>query len=160
MLISQFWFYFNKKLIKVEHHPTLVYWNASIRLTYWLVNFCFFWVFMTTSQLVRICLYIAIFNPDSQHKKVFWPILPGLLKKKEERMSELMAAALIFSRLVLLRMTVLLVVCLTQSWLLWKFIRFQLRRWREFRHEQAVRKKATAKQPVRQLKRDTCELLR
>uniref|UniRef100_A0A3B3XE10 Translocating chain-associated membrane protein n=1 Tax=Poecilia mexicana TaxID=48701 RepID=A0A3B3XE10_9TELE len=56
---------------------------------------------------------------------------------------------------VLIRMTVLLVVCLTQSWLLWKFIRFQLRRWREFRHEQAVRKKATAKQPVRQLKRDT-----
>uniref|UniRef100_A0A3B5KZG4 Translocation associated membrane protein 2 n=1 Tax=Xiphophorus couchianus TaxID=32473 RepID=A0A3B5KZG4_9TELE len=56
---------------------------------------------------------------------------------------------------LLIRMTVLLVVCLTQSWLLWKFIRFQLRRWREFRHEQAVRKKATAKQPVRQLKRDT-----
>lgn len=56
---------------------------------------------------------------------------------------------------VLIRMTVLLAVCLTQSWLLWKFIRFQLRRWREFRHEQAVRKKTTTKQPIRQLKRDT-----
>eukprot|EP00064_Thunnus_orientalis_P012744 superscaffoldBa00001992_g12779 len=53
------------------------------------------------------------------------------------------------------RMTVLLLVCLTQSWLLWKFIRFQLRRWREFRHEQAVRKKAAAKQPLRPLKRDS-----
>uniref|UniRef100_A0A669DK00 Translocating chain-associated membrane protein n=1 Tax=Oreochromis niloticus TaxID=8128 RepID=A0A669DK00_ORENI len=56
---------------------------------------------------------------------------------------------------VLIRMTVLLLVCLTQSWLLWKFIRFQLRRWREFRHEQAVRKKSAAKQPLRPLKRDS-----
>ncbi|KAG7239669.1 hypothetical protein INR49_028605 [Caranx melampygus] len=56
---------------------------------------------------------------------------------------------------VLIRMTVLLLVCLTQSWLLWKFIRFQLRRWREFRHEQAVRKKAAPKQPLRTLKRDS-----
>lgn len=43
---------------------------------------------------------------------------------------------------------------MTQSWLLWKFIRFQLRRWREFRHEQATRKKAT-KQALRPLKRDS-----
>ncbi|XP_076612421.1 translocating chain-associated membrane protein 2 [Chaetodon auriga] len=56
---------------------------------------------------------------------------------------------------VLIRMTVLLLVCLTQSWLLWKFIRFQLRRWREFRHEQAVRKKAATKQALRPLKRDS-----
>ncbi|CAG5927962.1 unnamed protein product [Menidia menidia] len=56
---------------------------------------------------------------------------------------------------VLIRMTVLLLVCLTQSWLLWKFIRFQLRRWREFRHEQAVRKKSATKQPLRPLKRDS-----
>lgn len=55
---------------------------------------------------------------------------------------------------LLLRMTVLLAVCLTQSWLLWKFIRFQLRRWREFRHEQATRKKAS-KQALRPLKRDS-----
>lgn len=54
-------------------------------------------------------------------------------------------------------MTVLLLVCLTQSWLLWKFIRFQLRRWREFRHEQAVRKKAATKQFLRPLKRDSRE---
>lgn len=57
----------------------------------------------------------------------------------------------------LLRMTVLLLVCLTQSWLLWKFIRFQLRRWREFRHEQAVRKKTATKQTLRPLKRDSRE---
>uniref|UniRef100_A0A8C7QSH8 Translocation associated membrane protein 2 n=1 Tax=Oncorhynchus mykiss TaxID=8022 RepID=A0A8C7QSH8_ONCMY len=56
---------------------------------------------------------------------------------------------------VLIRMTVLLLVCLTQSWLLWKFIRFQLRRWREFRHEQASRKRAAAKQTPRPLKRDS-----
>uniref|UniRef100_A0A3Q0RRL8 Translocation associated membrane protein 2 n=1 Tax=Amphilophus citrinellus TaxID=61819 RepID=A0A3Q0RRL8_AMPCI len=56
---------------------------------------------------------------------------------------------------VLIRMTVLLLVCLIQSWLLWKFIRFQLRRWREFRHEQAIRKKAATKQSLRPLKRDS-----
>ncbi|CAL1587132.1 unnamed protein product [Knipowitschia caucasica] len=54
---------------------------------------------------------------------------------------------------VLIRMLVLLLVCLTQSWLLWKFIRFQLRRWREFRLETALRKK-TATKPTR-LKRDS-----
>lgn len=56
-------------------------------------------------------------------------------------------------------MTVLLLVCFTQSWLLWKFIRFQLRRWREFRHEQAIRKKTAPKQPLRTLKRDSCEYI-
>ncbi|XP_008311317.1 translocating chain-associated membrane protein 2 [Cynoglossus semilaevis] len=56
---------------------------------------------------------------------------------------------------LLIRMTVLLLVCFTQSWLLWKFIRFQLRRWREFRHEQAIRKKTAPKQPLRTLKRDS-----
>ncbi|KAM4522521.1 translocating chain-associated membrane protein 2-like [Odontesthes bonariensis] len=54
-----------------------------------------------------------------------------------------------------LRMMVLLLACLTQSWLLWKFIRFQLRHWREFRHQQAVHKKTVTKQPLRPLKRDT-----
>uniref|UniRef100_A0A674MFV4 Translocation associated membrane protein 2 n=1 Tax=Takifugu rubripes TaxID=31033 RepID=A0A674MFV4_TAKRU len=56
---------------------------------------------------------------------------------------------------VLIRMSVLLLVCLTQSWLLWKFIRFQLRRWREFRHEQAIRKKTSTKQALRPIKRDS-----
>uniref|UniRef100_A0A4W5LXE8 Translocation associated membrane protein 2 n=1 Tax=Hucho hucho TaxID=62062 RepID=A0A4W5LXE8_9TELE len=56
---------------------------------------------------------------------------------------------------VLIRMPVLLLVSLTQSWLLWKFIRFQLKRWREFRHEQVARKRATAKQTPRPLKRDS-----
>ncbi|KAM6954286.1 translocating chain-associated membrane protein 2 [Aplochiton taeniatus] len=55
----------------------------------------------------------------------------------------------------LIRITVLLLVCLIQSWLLWKFFRFQLRRWREFRHEQAARKRAVAKQNPRPLKRDS-----
>ncbi|KAG7278988.1 hypothetical protein CRUP_007535, partial [Coryphaenoides rupestris] len=58
---------------------------------------------------------------------------------------------------VLIRMTVLLVVCVTQSWLLWKFIRFQLRRWREFRRSQDARKKAAPKPAagLRPLKRDS-----
>ncbi|XP_036398525.1 translocating chain-associated membrane protein 2-like [Megalops cyprinoides] len=56
---------------------------------------------------------------------------------------------------LLLRLAVLLMVCLTQAWLLWKFICFQLRRWREFRREQAARKRAAVKQPVRTLKRDS-----
>ncbi|CAL8392181.1 unnamed protein product [Arctogadus glacialis] len=56
---------------------------------------------------------------------------------------------------VLIRMTVLLLVCVTQSWLLWKFIRFQLRRWREFRRTQDARKKAGPKPALRPLKRDS-----
>ncbi|KAJ8356678.1 hypothetical protein SKAU_G00194720 [Synaphobranchus kaupii] len=56
---------------------------------------------------------------------------------------------------LLIRMAVLLMVCLTQAWLLWKLIRFQLRRWRQFRQEQATRKRAAAKQPPRTTKRDS-----
>ncbi|XP_041107421.1 translocating chain-associated membrane protein 2-like [Polyodon spathula] len=55
---------------------------------------------------------------------------------------------------LLFRMTVLLVVCLTQAWLLWRFIHFQLRRWREYRQEQAVRKRVTVKQQPKPVKRD------
>ncbi|XP_030637470.1 translocating chain-associated membrane protein 2 [Chanos chanos] len=54
-----------------------------------------------------------------------------------------------------IRLAVLFLVCSTQSWLLWKFFRFQLRRTREFRLEQAARKRAAAKQTPRALKRDS-----
>ncbi|KAG2468672.1 TRAM2 protein, partial [Polypterus senegalus] len=54
---------------------------------------------------------------------------------------------------LLIRMVVLLVVCFTQAWLLWKFIHFQLRRWREYCQEQAARKRV--KQQVKAIKRET-----
>uniref|UniRef100_A0A8D0CKA4 Translocation associated membrane protein 2 n=1 Tax=Scleropages formosus TaxID=113540 RepID=A0A8D0CKA4_SCLFO len=53
------------------------------------------------------------------------------------------------------RLAVLLIVCLTQAWLLWRFIRFQLRRWREYRREHPAHKRPAAKLPLRTLKRDT-----
>jgi len=57
------------------------------------------------------------------------------------------------------RMSVLLLVCLFQASVMWRFIHFQLRRWREYWHEQSSRKRATAcaKQPVKPLKRDSGE---
>uniref|UniRef100_A0A8C2JU15 Translocation associated membrane protein 2 n=1 Tax=Cyprinus carpio TaxID=7962 RepID=A0A8C2JU15_CYPCA len=55
-----------------------------------------------------------------------------------------------------IRLLVLFVVCFTQSWLLWKFFRFQLSRTRELRLEQAARKRAATKQQMqRTLKRDS-----
>lgn len=55
-----------------------------------------------------------------------------------------------------IRLLVLFVVCFTQSWLLWKFFRFQLSRTRELRLEQVARKRAAAKQQMqRTLKRDS-----
>ncbi|KPP66476.1 translocating chain-associated membrane protein 2-like [Scleropages formosus] len=54
-----------------------------------------------------------------------------------------------------IRLAVLLIVCLTQAWLLWRFIRFQLRRWREYRREHPAHKRPAAKLPLRTLKRDT-----
>uniref|UniRef100_A0A672TA97 Translocating chain-associated membrane protein n=1 Tax=Sinocyclocheilus grahami TaxID=75366 RepID=A0A672TA97_SINGR len=51
---------------------------------------------------------------------------------------------------------VMFMVCFTQSWLLWKFFRFQLSRTREMRLEQVARKRAAAKhQMQRTLKRDS-----
>uniref|UniRef100_A0A8C1W7H8 Translocation associated membrane protein 2 n=1 Tax=Cyprinus carpio TaxID=7962 RepID=A0A8C1W7H8_CYPCA len=55
-----------------------------------------------------------------------------------------------------IRLLVLFMVCFTQSWLLWKFFRFQLSRTRELRLEQAARKRAATKQQMqRTLKRDS-----
>lgn len=41
-----------------------------------------------------------------------------------------------------IRMTCLAAICLTQAWMMWKFINFQLKKWREHSQNQASRKKA------------------
>ncbi|XP_032041190.1 translocating chain-associated membrane protein 2 [Aythya fuligula] len=61
---------------------------------------------------------------------------------------------------ILFRMSVLLLVCLFQASVMWRFIHFQLRRWREYWHEQSSRKRAAAatagaKQQAKPLKRDS-----
>ncbi|XP_030303450.1 translocating chain-associated membrane protein 2 [Calypte anna] len=58
---------------------------------------------------------------------------------------------------ILFRMSVLLLVCLFQASVMWRFIHFQLRRWREYWNEQSSRKRvaAGAKQQTKQLKRDS-----
>ncbi|XP_063298103.1 translocating chain-associated membrane protein 2 [Pelobates fuscus] len=57
---------------------------------------------------------------------------------------------------LLFRMFVLLLMCISQTWMMWRFIHFQLRRWRE---EQATKKKAavavTAKPQPKVLKRES-----
>uniref|UniRef100_A0A8C5TK99 Translocation associated membrane protein 2 n=1 Tax=Malurus cyaneus samueli TaxID=2593467 RepID=A0A8C5TK99_9PASS len=60
------------------------------------------------------------------------------------------------------RMSVLLLVCLFQASVMWRFIHFQLRRWREYWNEQSSRKRAAAaaagtKQQTKPLKRDSGE---
>jgi len=57
------------------------------------------------------------------------------------------------------RMSVLLLVCLFQASVMWRFIHFQLRRWREYWNEQSSRKRAAAgaKQQAKPLKRDSGE---
>lgn len=69
-------------------------------------------------------------------------------------------SACLFSALA--RMSVLLLVCLFQASVMWRFIHFQLRRWREYWHEQSSRKRAAAatagaKQQAKPLKRDSGE---
>lgn len=39
------------------------------------------------------------------------------------------------------RITVLAAICLTQAFMMWKFINFQLRRWREHAQAQTLKKK-------------------
>ncbi|NWI66362.1 TRAM2 protein, partial [Todus mexicanus] len=58
---------------------------------------------------------------------------------------------------ILFRMSVLLLVCLFQASVMWRFIHFQLRRWREYWNEQSSRKRATTgtKQQAKPLKRDS-----
>uniref|UniRef100_A0A452HDQ2 Translocating chain-associated membrane protein n=1 Tax=Gopherus agassizii TaxID=38772 RepID=A0A452HDQ2_9SAUR len=55
------------------------------------------------------------------------------------------------------RMFVLSLVCLFQAWMMWHFIRFQLRRWREYRAEQSARQRAAAltKQQSKPIKRES-----
>ncbi|XDV41242.1 hypothetical protein PO909_010139 [Leuciscus waleckii] len=54
-----------------------------------------------------------------------------------------------------IRLLVLFMVCFTQSWLLWKFFRFQLSRTRELRLEQARKRAANKQQMQRTPKRDS-----
>ncbi|KAG9468101.1 hypothetical protein GDO78_013746 [Eleutherodactylus coqui] len=60
---------------------------------------------------------------------------------------------------LLFRMIVLLMMCVSQTWMMWRFIHFQLRRWRECCKEQAAKKRipvaVMAKQQVKILKRDS-----
>ncbi|XP_005991102.1 translocating chain-associated membrane protein 2 [Latimeria chalumnae] len=55
----------------------------------------------------------------------------------------------------LLRSSILLLVCLTQAWMMRRFIHFQLRRWREYLQEQAVRKKSTTNRQLKVVKKET-----
>lgn len=45
---------------------------------------------------------------------------------------------------VLFRMTCLSAICLTQAWMMWKFINFQLKKWREQSQNQASKKKTVS----------------
>ncbi|XP_069092249.1 translocating chain-associated membrane protein 2 isoform X2 [Pleurodeles waltl] len=62
---------------------------------------------------------------------------------------------------LLFRLSVLFLMCLSQAWMMWRFIHFQLRRWREYWNEQAARKRATvaaaavSKHQSKLIKRDT-----
>ncbi|MGH0171855.1 UNVERIFIED_CONTAM: hypothetical protein FKN15_006894, partial [Acipenser sinensis] len=42
------------------------------------------------------------------------------------------------------RIGCLAAICLTQAWMMWKFINFQLKKWREHSHNQATKKKITS----------------
>lgn len=42
------------------------------------------------------------------------------------------------------RMTCLAAICLTQAWMMWKFINFQLKKWREHSQNQASKKKTVS----------------
>lgn len=41
-------------------------------------------------------------------------------------------------------MTCLAAICLTQAWMMWKFINFQLKKWREHSQNQATKKKTVS----------------
>ncbi|XP_077345153.1 translocating chain-associated membrane protein 2 [Lithobates pipiens] len=61
---------------------------------------------------------------------------------------------------LLFRMIVLLMMCISQTWMMWRFIHFQLRRWRESCKEQAAKKKTAIapvlpKQQLKVLKRES-----
>ncbi|CAL8250684.1 unnamed protein product [Boreogadus saida] len=43
-----------------------------------------------------------------------------------------------------IRMTCLAAICLTQAWMMWKFINFQLKKWREHSQNQGSKKKTTS----------------
>ncbi len=45
---------------------------------------------------------------------------------------------------VSLRVTVLAAICITQAFMMWKFINFQLRRWREHAQTQTLKKKSSS----------------
>uniref|UniRef100_A0A671PJ57 Translocation associated membrane protein 2 n=1 Tax=Sinocyclocheilus anshuiensis TaxID=1608454 RepID=A0A671PJ57_9TELE len=95
---------------------------------------------------------------DENHHKMFEMWSVGFVLTRMITLT-LMFLAVGFGLVVLCltrRLLVLFMVCFTQSWLLWKFFRFQLSRTRKMRLEQVARKRAAAKhQMQRTLKRDS-----
>lgn len=60
---------------------------------------------------------------------------------------------------VLPRLGMLLLVCVAQAWLMWRFIHSQLRHWREYWKEQSAKRRVSAvpRLPARLLKREPGE---
>lgn len=54
------------------------------------------------------------------------------------------------------RLGMLLLVCIAQAWLMWRFIHSQLRHWREYWKEQSAKRRVSAvpRLPARLLKRE------
>lgn len=59
----------------------------------------------------------------------------------------------------LCRLGMLLLVCVAQAWLMWRFIHSQLRHWREYWKEQSAKRRVSAvpRLPARLLKREPGE---
>lgn len=85
--------------------------------------------------LLPALLASPMFNKWNKQNQSCSPVLAQTLSKS----TELYFKMLLF--FFIRRITVLAAICLTQAFMMWKFINFQLRRWREHSQAQTLKKK-------------------
>ena len=94
---------------------------------------CGFYGWMALPLSLHVCHYSS--------QRVEGLLVVGVLVKHALLPLKLVNSLDCVSSLCLGRITVLAAICLTQAFMMWKFINFQLRRWREQAQTQTLKKK-------------------
>uniref|UniRef100_A0A671QHC4 Translocating chain-associated membrane protein 1-like 1 n=1 Tax=Sinocyclocheilus anshuiensis TaxID=1608454 RepID=A0A671QHC4_9TELE len=88
--------------------------------------------------LFHLSRLIYFSNEDRQTGFTVWAVLFVLAEKQGLNLAEGSFNVLV------VRVTVLAAICTTQAFMMWKFINFQLRRWREHAPTQTLKKKSSS----------------
>lgn len=151
-------------------HFFFYYHNAQCCFSYLICSFTLWALLFVIARLLTLTLSVLTFGfglPRTENQGFSLaegnfnvltirqvPITADLKKTKTKKncsvnksvFSCLQVTSQVYSSFVSLscRMSCLAAICLTQAWMMWKFINFQLKKWREHSQNQASKKKTVS----------------